>query len=95
MEICVFGIPILIIILLIYLHFHREASKELDEGFKDTVKMIANSTRTPLGMMALADWNDPDDPFTVALDLGIDPMTGEPFDGDVPEEPFFDPGEDF
>jgi hypothetical protein len=87
-------VPILLVILLI-VHFNPKKSV-VTPKFKSMVDM----GRTPLGMMAIADWDDPNDPIAVALDLGLDPVTGEPWDDmpgdwDVPEEPYIDPGEDW
>jgi hypothetical protein len=66
------------------------------KGKQTAAPTMVDISRTPLGMMAIADWDDPNDPFTIALDLGLDPMTGEPWDDQKPDDdndPFFDDGE--
>jgi hypothetical protein len=60
----------------------------------DFAERLIDVSRTPVGLMTLADWNDPNDPFTVALDLGIDPMTGEMWDeGEPYQDPYFYDGD--
>jgi hypothetical protein len=63
------------------------------EGYSGAARAMIDVSRTPIGMMGLADWNDPDDPFAVALDLGVDPATGEPWDGEPYEDPYFYDGD--